>query len=55
MTNTMKRVNELIKTLDFDGLVEALEKIDNMEIADVIIERMFEVDEEKAIKFEANY
>ena len=56
MTNTtMNKAMELINTLDFDGLVEALDKIDNCDMIAMIIERMFEIDEEKAIEFEKNY
>lgn len=55
MKTAIERMKELINSLDFNGLAEALERIDNMEICDMIIERMFELDEEKALAYEANY
>lgn len=49
------RAQELVNTLDFDGLTEALDKVDNMEISTMIIDRMFSLDEERAIAFAECY
>ena len=49
------KIKALINTLDFEGLKEALDKMENNDIANMIIERMFEVDEEKAIAYSEIY
>lgn len=49
------KARTLIKALDFDGLAEALERVDNVEMVTMIIDRMFELDETRAIEFSENY
>lgn len=51
----LKKVYGLVNSLDFEGLVDALNKIDNMEIVSIIIDRMFELDEERAVAFADAY
>lgn len=56
MTKTERaRAQELVNTLDFDGLTEALDKVDNMEMSTMIIDRMFEIGETRAIAFAECY
>lgn len=51
----MNKAKQLVNMLDFDGCIKALEKIDNMQMVDLIIDRMFQLDEARAIEFSNNY
>lgn len=51
----MRKAQALVNSLDFEGLVDALEKVDNIEMIAMIIERMFVLDEERAIAFADEY
>lgn len=56
MTKTQEiKVTQLINSLDFDGLAKAFDEVDNIEITDMILDRMFTLDEERAIEYSNNY
>lgn len=51
----MDKVRKLANMLDFDGCVEALKKIDNMDMVAIILDRMEELDEKRFIEFCEEY
>lgn len=49
------KATALINLLDFESLAKLFDEVESAELADMILDRMFELDEERAIEYANNY